>query len=111
MTLREQDVLRSITGLTRIRLETWIQRGWVMPTRSESGYIYTEIDIARCNLIRELEDELEIDHEALPVVLSLLDQLYGLRRELRVIIRAIEKQPRDVRSQILDLIQQKPEDE
>ena len=111
MTMREQDVLKSITGLTRIRLETWIQEGWVIPTRSEHGFIYTEIDVARCSLIWQLEDELEIDQESLPVILSLLDQLYGLRRELRLLMRAVEKQPQNIRSQILDSVQQNPGDE
>jgi chaperone modulatory protein CbpM len=44
-------------------------------------------------LIRELRDELAVNEEALPVVLSLLDQLYALRRRVRamgVVLREAE---------------------
>ncbi|MEL0020845.1 MAG: hypothetical protein VW709_13310 [Rickettsiales bacterium] len=44
---------------------------------------------------------MQIGEEALPVVLSLLDQLHGARRELRSLADAIERQPEDIRRQVL----------
>lgn len=106
MTIKDKDVVQSVVGLTQVRLKTWVRDGLVVPTETDTGFVYTEIDVARCNLIRQLEDELEIDGEILPVILSLLDQIYGLRREMRVLTKAIEQQPESVRVQILELIRQ-----
>jgi chaperone modulatory protein CbpM len=37
----------------------------------------------------------------MPLVLSLLDQLYGLRAQMRAVARAVERQPESVRDAIL----------
>ena len=102
--LTEQDVVERVVGMTEVRLRTWVARGWICPAESDSGHRYTELDVARCSLIRQFRDELEIDGETVPVVLKLLDQVYGLRRELRTLVRALELQPDDVRSRVLDTI-------
>lgn len=101
MTLSEKDVLRRVTGVSRIRLQTWVQRGWIIPAVSNEGERYSEVDIARCDLIRQLRDELGVENDSVEIVLSLLDQVYGLRRELRAVMRAVETQPDDIRSGIL----------
>jgi len=66
-------------GLELGQLQEWIAEGML---RAEPGPSFTEIDVARIALIMELRDALALDDAALPVVLSLLDQLYALRREL-----------------------------
>ena len=66
-------------ALDQAQLQEWIAEGML---RAEPGPSFTEIDVARIALIMELRDELALDDAALPVVLSLLDQLYTLRREL-----------------------------
>jgi len=104
MSLTEDDVLGRITGVSRLRLETWVARGWLNPGRAGGRFEYTEIDVARCDLLRQLRDELEIDREALPVVLSLLDQVHGLRRDMRALMKAIEYQPENVKSEILKAV-------
>ena len=53
--------------------------------------------MARVQLIVELRHDLAIDEEALPVVLHLLDQVYALRRRLKLLHEAIETQPEAVR--------------
>ncbi len=107
----EQEVLQRITGMTRVRLRSWISRGWILPAQTETGHIYSELDIARCDLIRQLRDEMEIDHETIPVMLSLLDQIYGLRNELRTVMRAIDAQPDEVRRQIFDALSRENSEE
>lgn len=104
MTFSEKDVLRRVSGVTSIRLQTWVQRGWIMPAVSNEGDRYSEVDVARCDLIRELRDELGVENESVEIVLSLLDQVYGLRRELRAVMRAVESQPDQVRSGILEAL-------
>ena len=64
-------------------VERWIGETWVRPDGSPDRYLFDEIDVARGRLIMELRDHLRLDEEALPVVLSLLDQLYEERRRLR----------------------------
>ncbi|MEO5806436.1 chaperone modulator CbpM [Devosia sp.] len=71
------------TGLTRQDLERWIGNDWVRPDSRSGTFVFAEIDIARVRLIQELRDELEVNEAALPIVLSLLDQLYDLRRQIR----------------------------
>jgi chaperone modulatory protein CbpM len=65
------DILRArFTALREDDLQRWIGEGHVR-------------DVERVRLILELRDVMQVNEEALPVVLSLLDQLYALRRRLR----------------------------
>ena len=53
------------------------------PDAEAEALVFHEIDVERVRLILELRDRLAVDETALPVVLSLLDQVYALRRRLR----------------------------
>jgi len=64
-------------------LDRWIGNEWVRPDGHAGDYAFREIDVARIRLIQELCHELQLDEAALPIVLSLLDQLYDLRRRMR----------------------------
>lgn len=64
-------------------LERWIVAGHVRAERNNGDLLFEEIDVERVRLILELRDVMEVNEAALPVVLSLLDQLYALRRRLR----------------------------
>lgn len=91
-------VIAQVSGLQRDELERWIANAWVRPESAGGDYVFHEIDIARVRLIRELRDELAIDEEALPVVLSLLDQLYDQRRRMRELAEALDRiAPEEVR--------------
>ncbi len=81
-------VVVQLPGLLRPDLERWIANDWVRPDGTAGHYQFHDIDVARIRLIRQLRDEMAIDEGALPVVLSLLDQLYDLRRRLREITGA-----------------------
>lgn len=86
-----------VPGLQRPDLERWISNEWVKPDEHDGEYDFYEIDVARARLIRDLRDEMEINEAALPVVLSLLDQLYDLRRRMHEISDAIDHTvPEDV---------------
>lgn len=76
-------LLARFPGLARADIERWIECDWVRPDGSAGAWVFAEIDIERVGLIHLLRDELDVNEAALPVVLSLLDQLYALRRELR----------------------------
>ncbi|MEE9589471.1 MAG: chaperone modulator CbpM [Hyphomicrobiaceae bacterium] len=101
----EDEVVAKLPGITIVRLRVWIERGWIAPALGEKGHVFTEIDIARTQLICQLRDDLLVDRESIPMLLSLLDQVYSLRRELRCVTRAIETQPEHVREQIASHIE------
>jgi chaperone modulatory protein CbpM len=90
-------VIALVGGLDEAELRRWIAERWVQPEAAPSGYVFREVDVARVRLIVELRQELAIGEEALPVVLQLLDQVYGLRRRLRALSRVIDAQPAEIR--------------
>jgi len=96
----EKEILGRYIGLQRETLHVWIQRGWVMSERNRGGYWFREIDVARVGLIFEFSTELELDEDAIGVVLPLLDQVHGLRHQLRCLADAVSTQPEDVRQHI-----------
>jgi len=78
------DILCARFGTLRSEeLRRWIDEGYVRPPATEGEPVFEEIDIERVRLILELRDDLAVNEDALPVVLSLLDQVYALRRRLR----------------------------
>lgn len=95
------EIFDVVEGLDEAQLSRWVSRGWVRPEGRGDTARFSDADIARVRLIRECRVELEIDSEAMPVVLSLLDQLHGLRRELSALAGAVEGQPDDIRREIL----------
>jgi chaperone modulatory protein CbpM len=102
MTMRDEaDILQTFAGLGRETLHVWIERGWLAPQRSGDVYRFREIDVARIRLIQEFHFDLAIDEDAMDVILRLLDQVHGLRRQLRRFADAINAQPESVREQII----------
>jgi chaperone modulatory protein CbpM len=92
-----------LPGLQRTHLEHWIENGWVRPDGAAGRYAFREIDVARVRLIQQLRDDLEVNEAALPIVLSLLDQLYDARRRLRELADALGRTaPEPVRRQLAD---------
>jgi chaperone modulatory protein CbpM len=66
-------------------LEAWIEAGWLLPRDTGEGRRFSEVDLARVRLIRDLR-ELGANDDAVPVILHLIDQLHGLRRALRGVL-------------------------
>ena len=93
---------RMVPGLEIADLERWIANRWIRPEGQPQGggYLFREVDVARVRLIAELRYDLHIEEETLPVVLSLMDQLYGLRNRMRMLHAAIERQPAEIRDTI-----------
>ena len=87
-------------GLRPGELEHWIAEQWVRPQRRGGEVLFDEIDVARVRLLVELRDELHVDEEALPLVLSLMDQLYAARRRMRLLCDAIEGAGQDFRDTV-----------
>lgn len=98
--MTEEDVIAIVGRVEVERLRVWVREGWIRPARREGGVSYSEIDVARAQLICHLERDLAIDSEGMPLVLALLDQVYGLRSRLRELAAAIDAQPDEVRQAI-----------
>ena len=86
-----EGVLVQLRGLDEAQLRAWIAEGWVRPEHRDGHLVFQEIDIARCRLILELREELEVNEAAMPVVLQLLDRLHATRRQLRRLAEALER--------------------
>ena len=103
MMLTVDALFVEIRGLRRPDLDRWISNAWVRPDGDPEHYLFREIDVARIRLIMELRENLEIEEPALPTVLSLLDQLYDMRRRLRGLNAALEATvPPDIRARLLE---------
>ncbi len=100
----EAEIVEMLGTVEMAELRLWCEAGWVSPAQpgvpGETGPVFDEVDLARIRLVVELRDDLELDEETIPVVLSLIDQLYGVRRELRALARAVEQQPDDVAAHV-----------
>lgn len=100
MSLTEQEVVAAVGGISATRLRMIVRNGWVRPERSAGAPFFSEVDVARVRLVCHLTERLEISDDEMPVILSLVDQVYGLRRALRNLSRAVEAQPENVRMDI-----------
>jgi chaperone modulatory protein CbpM len=83
-------VLARVRGLDVETLEVWIAQDWVRPRRQGGSPVFEEIDVARLRLILELRDEMAVGEPAIPVVLSLLDQLHATRGQLQQVINTLQ---------------------
>lgn len=88
--------LQEVVASTEIRegdIVAWVEQSWVLPDRESGRWLFDESDVARISLIRDLRDDMAINDEAIPLVLRLLDQIYGLREALGEIQAAVQELP------------------
>lgn len=102
---RESEVIALIRGISRRRLRAWVKRGLVAPRGVEGEYLFDEIDVARLRLLGTMREEMGVGETDLPLIMSLLDQVYGLRRQLRRLLEAVGELPEDQRRRILDRLE------
>ena len=69
--------------LDRATLSIWLEEEWLIPGRTANERAFTEMDLARVNLIRDLKEKMGVNDAGLGVILHLLDQMHGLRRALK----------------------------
>jgi chaperone modulatory protein CbpM len=81
-------------------LEAWVEAGWLLPRQDGATRDFSEVDLARAQLIQDL-GRLGANDEAIPVILDLIDQVHGLRRTLRDLLSAIHAQPEAMRRWIV----------
>jgi chaperone modulatory protein CbpM len=77
-------------------LEGWMAAGWIVPPQTEPEVAFSDVDLARAQLIRDLRDDLGVNDEGIEVILHLVDQVHGLRRSMRHLLDEIRSaQPED----------------
>lgn len=104
----ESELIEMIGPLDADALQRWIDLGWIFPDKDADSLRFDRSDVARVRLICELHYDLRIEEDSMSVVLSLLDQLYAVRRSLRTLVSAVEAQSDDVRGRIAALVRTAP---
>jgi chaperone modulatory protein CbpM len=97
--LSERDIVSRVQHVTVTRLRVWVRQGWIRPAANESQG-FSEADMARAALIRDLEDKLGFDEDQVPVLLNLIDQIHGLRAELKTMLDALDDLPEELRATV-----------
>jgi chaperone modulatory protein CbpM len=87
-------------AITEVELTAWIEQQWVLPAEEGGSWVFDETDLARIKLITELRRDLDVNDEAVPLVLNLLDQVYDLRRRLQDLQAAINGLSEDARQEL-----------
>lgn len=100
MKLSEDKVLAEVQRLTRRDLRHWVREGWVRPIVGKTGPLFDAVDVARLRLLCDLRKDMAVPTSAMPVVLSLLDQLHRTRRDMFQLLSILQDQPSDVRMAI-----------
>lgn len=67
------------TKLDQQTLKVWISEEWLAPQGPEAEPVFSEADLARAGLIRDLQQDLGVNPEGVGVILNLVDQIHSLR--------------------------------
>jgi chaperone modulatory protein CbpM len=96
----ETEVIARVRGLTVTRLRAFIAADCVRPSEAQGRLAFAEADLARVQLLEELVEDFDLDEDAAAMVVGLVDQIHGLRRELRRLGEAIADEHPEVRARI-----------
>jgi chaperone modulatory protein CbpM len=91
MTITRQEFLLR-ARLDHGTLEAWIAEEWLIPRGPPDDPAFTDADIARAALIRDLRHDLDVNDSGIDVILRLVDQVHGLRRTLADLLREVHAQ-------------------
>ena len=99
MTIDRSEMCRRV-GVPRPSLKGWIEAGWIHAPGGPRGGAFSEKDVARALLIRDLAGPMGVNPDGVGVILDLVDQIHGLRRALRGLSMAIAMQEPHARQRI-----------
>jgi chaperone modulatory protein CbpM len=63
-------------------LEVWIGEEWLVPGETTGEPEFSEADLARAKLIRDLQHDMGVNKEGIGIILNLLDQMHSLRKAM-----------------------------
>jgi chaperone modulatory protein CbpM len=93
MIMNKQEFLTN-AGLEVQTLEFWIDQQWLIPDQTSAEMSFSDTDVARAHLIRDLKGDFGVNDEGVDVILHLVDQLHGLRRALGQLHKDIQEPSR-----------------
>jgi chaperone modulatory protein CbpM len=96
----ETEVVARVEGLTVSRLRAFVSAECVAPAEREGRLAFGEADVARLRLLADLVRDFDLDAEAAAVVVSLIDQIHGLRSQLRRLGEAVAAEEPEVRARV-----------
>ena len=79
--MNKQEFL-TYAGLEMQTLDLWLEQRWLIPDQTFGGVNFSDVDVARARLIRDMKTRFGVNDEGIDVILHLMDQLHGLRRAL-----------------------------
>lgn len=100
----ETELVAAIERLSPGQLRRFVEARFVQPVQGAEGPVFRRLDCARLELLCELADEFGMDDDTLDMVMSLVDQLHGVRAELRAVMSVIASEPEDVRNRLFEAI-------
>ena len=86
------DRSTAVLGPRSLEIETldvWIKEEWLVPREDATGQEFSDADIARAHLIKDLKHDFGVNDEGIGVILNLIDQVHGLRRTLRDLLQTV----------------------
>ncbi len=90
--LTKSEMLSRIDRLSKSRLDICVTQSWVTPRQGDDGPVFDAFDAARLQLIVDLTEDMAVNDDAVPIILSLVDQLHTMRARLRALDRAVADQ-------------------
>jgi chaperone modulatory protein CbpM len=78
MIMNKQEFLTS-ADIQMQTLEVWVEQRWLIPDQTSAEMTFSDADVARAHLIRDLKGDFGVNDEGIDVILHLVDQLHGLR--------------------------------
>lgn len=94
------EVVALIDDLTEPRLTAFLRASIVEPVATPDGPGFRETDVARLQLLCDLDESYGLPDESLKMVMGLIDQLNSMRGDMRALMRAVAAEPDEVRTRI-----------
>jgi chaperone modulatory protein CbpM len=74
-------------------LEVWIEEEWLVPGETAGEPAFSEADLARAKLIRDLIHDMGVNDAGVGVILNLLDQMHSLRKAMAGMLPSVRERP------------------
>jgi chaperone modulatory protein CbpM len=87
------ELLAQFAGLERGEVLRWVENRWLLPDLAGERFVFHEVDVARVELILDMRRDFAVGDDAMAMVLRLIDQVYGLRRQMARLCDAVAALP------------------
>ncbi len=101
--MRRYTELQTVAAVSRLsvtRLRRFVAADCVRPAEDAGEAQFTEADLARLELLLDLSESYDFDEDALSLVMGLIEQLHGMRREMHALGRAIDEEQDEARARL-----------